>query len=85
MMGKMKGGMDPYAGRERSATGAIGGPKAALVEFAPPEGLELDGEKGSAMVNWTMTPEGKIRITAIEGVTMDGAGDVEVEEMEDYS
>lgn len=76
---------DPYADRERSATGAVGAPKAALVEFAPPEGLELDGEKGSAMVNWTMTPEGKIRITAIEGVTLGESGDMEVEETEEYS
>ena len=80
MMKGMMGG-DPYANRERDAMGAIGGKK-ALVEFAPPEGLELDGEKGTAMVNWTMTPNGMIRITAIEGVTMDGAGDVEVEEEE---
>ena len=63
--------MDPYAGRERSATGAIGGPKKGLVEFMPPEELELEGEKGTAMVNWVMTPNGQIRITSMEGVSMD--------------
>lgn len=63
--------MDPYSGRERSATGAIGGPKKGLVEFMPPDGLELEGEKGTAMVNWVMTPNGRIRITSIEGVSME--------------
>jgi hypothetical protein len=52
-----------------------------LVEFAPPAGLELEGDKGTAMVNWKMTPEGNLRITAIEGVTMDN-GEKEVEEVE---
>jgi hypothetical protein len=53
-----------------------------LVEFAPPAGLELEGDKGTAMVNWKMTPEGNLRITAIEGVTMDD-GEEEVEEVKD--
>lgn len=69
--------MDMYADRERDAMGAIGGPKKSLVEFSPPEGLELEGEKGTAMVNWVMTPEGRIRITSIEGVTV---GDYEEED-----
>ena len=55
---KMKDGM----GRE---TGDM-----EMVEFTPPGGLKLDGESGEAMVNWTMTPEGKLRITAIEGVSL---------------
>ena len=84
MMKGMMGG-DPYANRERDAMGAIGGMK-PLVEFQPPQGLELDGEKGTAMVNWTMTPEGRIRITAIEGVTLDESDGErkDVEEMEEY-
>ena len=41
-----------------------------MVEFTPPSDLKLDGESGEAMINWTMTPEGKLRITAIEGVSL---------------
>jgi hypothetical protein len=35
------------------------------------------------MVNWKMTPEGNLRITAIEGVTMDDGEEVEEVEEEE--
>lgn len=51
-----------------------------MVEFTPPDDLRLDGESGEAMINWTMTPEGRLRITAIEGVSLGGS---EIEEEDD--
>jgi len=69
--------MDPYADRQRSATGSVGGPKKMLVEFVPPDDLELEGEKGTGMVNWVMTPNGRIRITSFEGVSIGDGGDMD--------
>ena len=73
--------MDGYGKREMDGMGRLGAEEKMLVEFAPPAGLELEGDKGTAMVNWKMTPEGNLRITAIEGVTMDD-GEEMVEEVE---
>lgn len=75
---------DPFAGRKRNAMGDIGGMEEVVVEFDPPKGLKLEGEEGSAMVNWVMTPEGRVRITAIDGVTIGETenGEVEMEEGE---
>ncbi len=56
-------------GRKKDSMGRVGGEE-MLVEFQKPDGMELEGEEGTAMVNWKMTPEGKIRITAMDGVTI---------------
>lgn len=60
-----------YGKRMKDAMGRETGEMAA-VEFDAPEGLKLDGESGEAMVTWTMTPEGKLRLTSIEGVSIGG-------------
>lgn len=39
-------------------------------EFAPPEGLALEGDSGEAMVNWKRKPDGNICITTIDGVPL---------------
>lgn len=76
--------MDGYGKRKMDGMGRLGAEEKMLVEFPPPAGLELEGDKGTAMVNWKMTPEGNLRITAIEGVTMDD-GEEKVEEVEEDS
>lgn len=43
------------------------------LEFDPPEGLDLQGDKGKAQVTWERMPNGKICITSIDGVRLDGA------------
>ena len=52
------------------------------VMFDPPEGLELTGESGRAMVDWRMD-DGKIHITSFDGVSLGGAEVEEPEEMEE--
>ena len=44
-----------------------------------PEGVELSGESGTAEINWRMNGDGKIEITALNGVSLGG----EVEEREE--
>lgn len=57
------------------------GAEVETVEFMPPEGMKLEGESGSAMVDWRMTPNGTVEIVAFDGVTLNG-GEVEMEEAE---
>jgi hypothetical protein len=57
------------------------GPEVETVEFMPPEGMKLEGESGSAMVEWRMTPSGTVEIVAFDGVTL-GGGEMEMEEAE---
>lgn len=59
------------------------GPEVETVEFSPPEGLKLDGESGSAMVDWRMTPNGTVEIVAFDGVTLGENGKEDM--MEDAS
>jgi hypothetical protein len=40
-----------------------------MVMFDPPEGVELKGESGRAMVDWRME-DGQIMITAFDGVSL---------------
>lgn len=56
------------------------GPEVEAVEFTPPEGLKLDGESGTAMIDWRMTPRGTVEIVAVDGVTLGEGGEVEMEE-----
>lgn len=55
--------------RKKDAMGRLG-PVEQEVCFDPPEGLELDGNKGSATVKWEKRPDGKIEITSFEGVSL---------------
>jgi membrane protein implicated in regulation of membrane protease activity len=57
------------------------GAEVETVEFMPPEGMKLEGESGTAMVDWRMTPNGTVEIVAFDGVTL-GSGEVEMEEAE---
>ena len=57
------------------------GAEVETVEFTPPEGMKLEGESGSAMVDWRMTPNGTVEIVAFDGVTL-GGGEMEMEEAE---
>jgi hypothetical protein len=43
--------------------------------------MKLEGESGTAMVDWRMTPNGTVEIVAFDGVTL-GGGEVEMEEAE---
>jgi len=53
-----------------------------MVMFDPPEGGELKGESGRAMVDWSMM-DGKIHITAFDGVSLgSGAADKAEDAME---
>lgn len=56
--------------REMDGMGRIGGEAKSAAEFSIPEGVELEGESGSAMVDWELTPEGTIRIVAFDGVSL---------------
>ena len=56
------------------------GPEVEVVEFTPPEGLKLNGESGTAMIDWRMTPRGTVEIVAVDGVTLGEGGKVEIEE-----
>lgn len=44
-----------------------------------PDGVELSGESGTAEINWRMNEDGKIEITALNGVSLGG----EVKEREE--
>jgi hypothetical protein len=57
-------------GREMDAMGRIGGTSSKKFEFPVPEGMELDGESGRAMVDWELTPAGTIRVIAFDGVSL---------------
>lgn len=48
-----------------------------------PEGVELSGESGTAEINWRMNDDGKIEITALNGVSLDGESDEGEMETED--
>jgi hypothetical protein len=56
------------------------GAEVETVEFMPPEGMKLEGESGSAMVDWRMTPNGTIEIVAFDGVTLGEKGSVDMAE-----
>ena len=55
-----------------------------LPSIAVPPGVELSGESGTAEIDWRMTGEGRIEITAINGVSLEGEREEggETEEME---
>jgi hypothetical protein len=51
-------------------------------EFTPPKELRLEGESGTAMVDWRTTPRGTIEIIGFDGITLGESGRQDVEEME---
>ena len=51
-----------------------------LPSIAVPEGVELSGESGTAEINWRMTDDGRIEITALNGVSLGGEMDAEGED-----
>lgn len=46
------------------------GSEVETVEFTPPAGLKLDGDSGTAMVDWRMTPQGTLEILSFDGVSL---------------
>lgn len=71
---KMRGGMR----RKTNAMGRVTD-EVYLPSFEAPDGLELSGESGTAEVDWKMTPDGRIEITAINGVSLEGESSNEQE------
>jgi len=71
MMGKRK--MDGMGRME---------PEAETVEFTPPKELRLEGDSGTAMVDWRTTARGTIEIIGFDGITLGESGRQDVEEME---
>lgn len=70
-MAKVVVGKNPmYENRKRNAQGDIG-PETNEVYFTPPDGVELDGDSGEAMIKWAKEGD-KYVITAIDGVSMSG-------------
>jgi hypothetical protein len=55
--------------RKKDAMGRMG-PEVETVEFTPPAGLKLDGDSGTAMVDWRMTPQGTLEILSFDGVSL---------------
>ena len=71
MMGKRK--MDGMGRME---------PEAETVEFTTPKELRLEGDSGTAMVDWRTTARGTIEIIGFDGITLGESGRQDVEEME---
>ena len=70
MMGKRK--MDGMGRME---------PEVETVEFTPPKELRLEGDSGTAMVDWRTTARGTIEIIGFDGITLGGSGQQDVEEV----
>jgi len=56
------------------------GSEVETVEFTPPKELRLEGDSGTAMVDWRMTPRGTVEIVAFDGVTLSESGKQDMEE-----
>lgn len=69
MMGKRK--MDGMGRME---------PEAETVEFTPPKELRLEGDSGTAMVDWRTTARGTIEIIGFDGITLGETGKQDMEE-----
>ena len=69
--------VDHYSSKPKNEMGqAMGTPMESSTEldFTPPADLKLKGKMGTAMVNWKLKPDGKVCITAMDGVSL-GAPD----------
>lgn len=58
------------------------GPEVETVEFTPPKELKLEGESGTAMVDWRITPRGTVEIIGFDGITLGMGDQAEFEEAE---
>lgn len=61
--------MQNYSQRPRNSFGQIG-PEDNTVSFTPPDGLELQGNAGKALVAWRRKPDGDICIESFDGVSL---------------
>lgn len=80
--GNMGNGEAPM-GRKSDMMGRVTS-EMTLPSFEVPAGVELSGDSGTAEIDWRMTGDGRIEITAINGVSLEGERDEEgeTEEME---
>lgn len=67
--------------RKMDGTGRMGA-EVETVEFTPPKELRLEGDSGTAMVDWRITPRGTVEIIGFDGITLGESGRQDVEEME---
>lgn len=75
--GMMKGGMD----RKKDLMGRMTS-EVELPSLAVPPGVELSGDSGTAEIDWRMLGDGRIEVTAINGVSLSGESEAEPEEGE---
>ena len=57
------------------------GSEVETVEFTPPKELRLEGDSGTAMVDWRTTARGTTEIIGFDGITLGGSGQQDVEEV----
>ena len=65
--------------RKMDGMGRIGA-EGETVEFTPPKELRLEGESGTAMVDWRVTPRGTVEIIGFDGITLGESGRQDMEE-----
>jgi hypothetical protein len=58
------------------------GSEVEVVEFTPPKELRLEGDSGTAMVDWRVTPRGTVEIIGFDGITLGQSGKQDMEEAE---
>lgn len=76
--GKMGMGSGEMPMRKKDVMGRLTD-EIELPSIDVPDGVELSGESGTAEINWRMNEDGKIEITALNGVSLGG----EVKEREE--
>jgi hypothetical protein len=59
------------------------GAEVETIEFTPPKELRLEGDSGTAMVDWRTTPRGTIEIIGFDGITLGAVGKQDMEDMEE--
>lgn len=79
--GKMGMGSGEMPMRKKDVMGKLTD-EIELPSIDVPEGVELSGESGTAEINWRMNGDGKIEITALNGVSLGGEVEERGEETE---
>jgi hypothetical protein len=79
--GKMGMGSGEMPMRKKDVMGKLTD-EIELPSINVPEGVELSGESGTAEINWRMNGDGKIEITALNGVSLGGEIEERGEETE---